>query len=224
MVAETDPVGGVRDGRDRRAAAPVDAATGDERGFVLVVDVPPPAAQADVRQIVRELHRRLIELAPTAEVQASLIRTPPGTSAPPVSALRSSLLRPDGPRRRYVYRSGPTPVAPGGVVVDLPRKQLCVEGRLTALTFLEYEILEHLVSRPGEVVDRATLLWAVWGPWEADRPHERTIDVHIRRLRAKLDRYGSIIRTVRGSGYRYDPHTDVYVRRHADRSKAPCVR
>lgn len=222
MVARTDSAQEVPGAH----VAPVQTidSGGGERGFVLVVDMPVEAATTDVRQIVRELHRRLIELAPAAEVQASLIRSPAGTSAPPVSALRAGLLGSPGPRRRYVYRSGPTPVAPSGVVVDLPRKQLCVEGKLTALTFTEYEILEHLVSHPGEVVERAALLWAIWGPWEADRPNERTIDVHIKRLRAKLDRYGSIIRTVRGSGYRYDPHTDVYVRRHADRSKAPCVR
>jgi DNA-binding response OmpR family regulator len=43
-------------------------------------------------------------------------------------------------------------------------------------------------------------------------PNERTIDVHIRRLRAKLGAYDDIVRTVRGSGYRFDRHADVVIR------------
>lgn len=198
----------------------------DERGFVLVVDLAPGRSiGADARAIVHELHRRLLELAPAAEVQASLIRTPTGGTVPPLDTLRSTAARTaTPPRRGYVYRRGPAPVAPDGVVIDLPRKQLCVEGRLAQLTFTEYEILEYLISHSGQAVERSELLWAVWGPWPSDRPSERTIDVHIRRLRAKLGAYGSIVRTVRGSGYRYDPHADVHVRRHSDTSKAPCAR
>ncbi|RII95831.1 winged helix family transcriptional regulator, partial [Clavibacter michiganensis subsp. insidiosus] len=46
---------------------------------------------------------------------------------------------------------------------------------------------------------------------EDDVPNERTIDVHVRRLRSKLGRYEEIVRTVRGAGYRFDRHADVAI-------------
>ena len=49
-------------------------------------------------------------------------------------------------------------------------------------------------------------------PWCDDVPNERTIDVHVRRLRAKLGGYDDIVRTVRGAGYRFDRHADVSIR------------
>ena len=66
------------------------------------------------------------------------------------------------------------------------------------LTTTEFDLLAHLMARPGRVYTRAELLSAVWG-YPADDP-TRTVDVHIAQLRAKLGD-ASPIRTVRGVGY-----------------------
>jgi DNA-binding response OmpR family regulator len=68
------------------------------------------------------------------------------------------------------------------------------------------------VLREGRTVAREELIGGLWGAGEADIPNERTIDVHVRRLRSKLGGYEDIVRTVRGVGYRFDRHADVSVR------------
>ena len=60
--------------------------------------------------------------------------------------------------------------------------------------------------------DPTLLVDALWQSAEDETPGERTIDVHVRRLRAKLGRYEDIVRTVRGVGYRFDRHADVSIR------------
>jgi DNA-binding response OmpR family regulator len=69
------------------------------------------------------------------------------------------------------------------------------------LTTTEFDLLAHLMARPGRVHTRAQLLGAVWG-YPTDDP-SRTVDVHVAQLRAKLGE-GSPIRTVRGVGYSAD--------------------
>ena len=67
--------------------------------------------------------------------------------------------------------------------------------------------------REGRTIERAELISKLWdADSEEDAPNERTIDVHVRRLRAKLGRYEDIVRTVRGVGYRFDRHADVSIR------------
>ena len=75
-----------------------------------------------------------------------------------------------------------------------------------------------LVLREGRAASRDELIDVVWHEGEEERPSERTIDVHIRRLRAKLGGYSDIIRTVRGQGYRFDRHADVEVLRRPSKS------
>ena len=66
--------------------------------------------------------------------------------------------------------------------------------------------------REGRTIERPELIASLWSAAdEDDVPNERTIDVHVRRLRSKLGRYEEIVRTVRGAGYRFDRHADVSV-------------
>jgi DNA-binding response OmpR family regulator len=68
------------------------------------------------------------------------------------------------------------------------------------------------VLREGRTIERSELISSLWSAAdEDDVPNERTIDVHVRRLRSKLGRYEEIVRTVRGAGYRFDRHADVSV-------------
>ena len=96
------------------------------------------------------------------------------------------------------------------MVIDLTRAKVFVDGQNINLTYREYSILRFIVEQPGVNISRQDLVDGVWT--ESDEvPNERSIDVHIRRLRAKLGFYEDIVRTVRGVGYRFDEHPDVLV-------------
>ncbi|OUE07814.1 Sensory transduction protein regX3 [Clavibacter michiganensis] len=100
----------------------------------------------------------------------------------------------------------------GGVTVDLSRKRVVLDGETAPLTYKEFELLQYLVLREGRTIERSELIGSLWSATdEDDVPNERTIDVHVRRLRSKLGRYEEIVRTVRGAGYRFDRHADVSV-------------
>ena len=105
----------------------------------------------------------------------------------------------------------PAPEVDPGIVIDLTRKRVALGDDIAPLTYREFELLQHIVLREGTTVDRCEIIDALWHADADDRPNERTIDVHVRRLRAKLGDYAEIIRTVRGAGYRFDRHADVTV-------------
>jgi DNA-binding response OmpR family regulator len=80
--------------------------------------------------------------------------------------------------------------------------QAAIAGRPLDLTYMEYELLKFLASNPGRVFSRETLLSRVWG-YEY-YGGARTVDVHVRRLRAKLgEEHAALIATVRSVGYRF---------------------
>lgn len=88
------------------------------------------------------------------------------------------------------------------LVLNLETYQAAIAGRPLDLTFMEYELLKFLSSNPGKVFTRETLLSRVWG-YEY-YGGARTVDVHIRRLRAKLgEHHAGLIQTVRSVGYRF---------------------
>src|SRR5690606_26630903 len=102
--------------------------------------------------------------------------------------------------------------AHSGVVLDLSRKRVLLDNIPAALTFREFELLQFLVLREGRTVSRDEIIETLWtGAEDEEIPSERTIDVHIRRLRVKLAHYQDIVRTVRGVGYRFDRHADVSI-------------
>ncbi|GAB3433338.1 response regulator transcription factor [Phycicoccus ginsengisoli] len=89
-------------------------------------------------------------------------------------------------------------LAVGAVVLEPDTRRATVAGAAVPLTTTEFDLLAHLMSRPGRVYTRAELLSAVWG-YPADDA-TRTVDVHVAQLRSKLGP-ASPIRTVRGVGY-----------------------
>ncbi len=89
----------------------------------------------------------------------------------------------------------------GPLSLNVETYQAVVDGRALDLTFMEYELLRFLASSPGQVFTRETLLNRVWG-YEY-YGGARTVDVHVRRLRAKMgEEHSSLIATVRGVGYK----------------------
>jgi two-component system, OmpR family, alkaline phosphatase synthesis response regulator PhoP len=89
-----------------------------------------------------------------------------------------------------------------GLALNVETYQATIEGRPLDLTYMEYELLKFLAQNPGKVFTREILLSRVWG-YEY-YGGARTVDVHIRRLRAKLgEEQANLIQTVRSVGYRF---------------------
>ncbi|MGI9049862.1 MAG: response regulator [Rubrobacteraceae bacterium] len=87
--------------------------------------------------------------------------------------------------------------------IHLPSRRVVIEGQEVDLTYTEFELLVTLASNPGRVFSRSTLLTRVWGDEFRD---ERTVDVHIRHLREKIERdprNPEFIHTARGVGYAF---------------------
>ncbi|MBC7228830.1 MAG: response regulator transcription factor [Actinobacteria bacterium] len=107
--------------------------------------------------------------------------------------------------RRQAAEERGAEVARAGLEIDADRYEVRVDGVPVELTFKEFELLRFLASRPGKVFTREMLLEQVWGYDYFGG--SRTVDVHVRRIRAKIEREGhTYIRTVRGVGYIFEHH------------------
>ncbi|WP_205110412.1 winged helix-turn-helix domain-containing protein [Subtercola frigoramans] len=96
-----------------------------------------------------------------------------------------------------------------GLLIDVSRQRVVIDGSAVHLTFREFALLCFLVEREGVTLHRSEIA-------SADNAFigsvkTRTIDVHIKRLRRKLEPYGDVIRTQRGFGYRFDRRAQVRV-------------
>ena len=100
--------------------------------------------------------------------------------------------------------SGPQEISAGELTIDAGGYTTRLRGRPLDLTYKEFELIKYLVQHPGRVFTRAQLLQEVWG--YDYYGGTRTVDVHVRRLRAKLgSEHEQLIGTVRNVGYRFDP-------------------
>jgi DNA-binding response OmpR family regulator len=121
------------------------------------------------------------------------------------SRVRALLRRARAPRQDPDLRE--EQLAAGGLVLDVGRRTVASNGSPVQLTYVEFEILRTLMAHPGRVYSRRMLLEVLWG--SADFRDPRTIDVHVRHLREKLEPDASrpeYILTVRSVGYRFrDP-------------------
>jgi DNA-binding response OmpR family regulator len=96
------------------------------------------------------------------------------------------------------------PIDAGELQIDFEKRSVVIRGKPAQLTYVEFEILAALAHAPGRVFSRTMLLERVWG--DASYRDPRTIDVHIRHLREKLEaepKTPELILTVRGVGYRF---------------------
>lgn len=108
--------------------------------------------------------------------------------------------------RRAGHGDEATVLKVGDLIVNPDNYQVYVRGRPLDLTYKEFELLKFLAQRPGRVCDRDLLLREVWG--FDYYGGTRTVDVHIRRLRAKLGaEHEALIETIRNVGYRLIPRT-----------------
>jgi DNA-binding response OmpR family regulator len=115
-------------------------------------------------------------------------------------------------RVRALLRRAQLPPAPvrtevieaDGLRIDIARRAVEVRGQPVQLTYLEFELLRTLAANPGRVYSRRVLLESLWGG--SDYRDPRTIDVHVRHLREKIERDPrdpEYIFTMRGAGYRF---------------------
>jgi DNA-binding response OmpR family regulator len=174
-------------------------------GAIVVADADPDAAFT----LCRTLRRRDIPLEPVLLLVS-------GVQLADLE-LRDDLfddfcLNPFHPRelearlKHLFWRTGtgtrPELVEYGPLVLNLETYQAAIESKPLDLTYMEYELLKFLATNPGKVFTREILLSRVWG-YEY-YGGARTVDVHIRRLRAKLgEEHANLIQTVRSVGYKF---------------------
>ena len=185
----------------------------EARGFALYVGVDEQqavAAGVSLTELVRALRSTLTELVPGSETYAAVALAPKGAGGRNVDVVRTALHDPRA-LDQLVARTDTDDETEDGVVVDLSRRRVLVNGENAELTSKEFDLLTYLIENQGETISRRELVELVWNTDDAVAPNDRTIDVHIRRLRSKIAGFEDIIRTIRGGGYRFDSHPDVHV-------------
>ncbi len=153
---------------------------------VLVLDVPTVPAELPSRtaQLADEFGRLIAHSVPGVRARKAVVS--PGSPVGPVRSLT-------------------------GLRIDRANRDVRIDGRPVRLTYREFELLCYLAALPQRPVTRAELIREVWH----DRPPGagtsfRTVDTHVRRLRAKLGDHARALTTIRGRGYRFDPGPDVH--------------
>src|SRR5438552_1055118 len=106
--------------------------------------------------------------------------------------------------RRARPEPAPRVLAQSAITLDPSRHLVTLHGRRLELTPKEFDLLHALLDAAGRVLSREHLLNRVWGYARADEIESRTVDVHVRRLRAKLGDVGTRITTVKSVGYRFE--------------------
>jgi hypothetical protein len=162
--------------RDHRKSAPVTA-----RGL---------GQEVDPDRIARAIEELLHALAPAVADRIQVeISLPPAAAAPVLAAVASA-------------PTAGASAGPPGLTIDLGSRTLWVDGRAVELTRREFELLAYLERRRGVALSRRELMDVVWESSYVEG--DRTIDVHVRRLRMKLGPHADRLSTLRGYGYRLD--------------------
>jgi len=168
---------------------------GDRDGFTVTIrahldGVPTPNLLREVIGAAEALRELVDEALPVARTEVMVVTS--GSALCPVPVEPEPVV------------PIPLPVPSQGLVIDLARHVVSVDGAEIPTTHKEFGLLAFLASSGRRVYTRGQLLAAVWGLPNSDGIGERTVDVHILRLRRKLGSAGAHISTVRGVGYRWD--------------------
>jgi DNA-binding winged helix-turn-helix (wHTH) protein len=200
--------------RESSARPSVGTPAREQRGFALYVGLSESKAREsgiELGEMVDALKRELLTRIPQAESHALAVVAPLGTTERDLDlVLRATIERP--PAERAALAAPPDRIRRPGVVIDLARHRVLVDDRDVGLTFKEFALLQVLVRNDGRTLARDELRGAI-ALDDENEVHDRTIDVHIRRLRMKFGDYPDVIRTVHSKGYRFDPRSDVTVLR-----------
>ncbi len=186
------------------------------RGFVLYMGIDEETAAAagtSIAKLAQEIRAYAQSLVAGAESYAAVAVAPASAPGSALDVVRSTFGDPTAGARQRAENARlqqPQDPRPSGVLIDLARREVALDGESLNLTFKEFELLNYLVENGTRTVGRDELLEGLWRNAE-EVPNERTIDVHIRRLRSKLGRLANTVRTVRGQGYRFYEHPEVVV-------------
>ena len=186
------------------------------RGFVLYMGIDEETAAAagtSIAKLAQEIRAYAQSLVSGAESYAAVAVAPASAPGSALDVVRSTFGDPTVNNRQRTETTRLQPAQdprPSGVLIDLARREVHLDGESLNLTFKEFELLNYLVENGTRTVGRDELLEGLWRNAE-EVPNERTIDVHIRRLRSKLGRLANTVRTVRGQGYRFYEHPEVVV-------------
>jgi DNA-binding response OmpR family regulator len=186
----------------------------EARGFALYVGVDEETAAAagvTLSELVIALRKTVAEMVPPAHDQtyAAVAIAPKGLGGKPIDVVRTALGDPKALDKLAEAKKAANAEGQKGIVVDPGRKKVFADGENTELTYKEFELLQYLIEHEGSTISRREIIDVIWNDGEGEVPNDRTIDVHVRRLRAKIAGYEDIIRTVRGGGYRFDKHPEV---------------
>jgi hypothetical protein len=187
----------------------------EARGFALYVGVDEATAAAagvTLSELVIALRKTVADLVPPAHDQtyAAVAIAPKGLGGKPIDVVRTALGDPKAlDKIAEAKKAALAADTQKGIVVDPGRKKVFADGENTELTYKEFELLQYLIENEGSTISRREIIDVIWNYGEGEVPNDRTIDVHVRRLRAKIAGYEDIIRTVRGGGYRFDKHPEV---------------
>ncbi len=187
--------------------------TTEAKGFALYIGISESEAEAaglSLAEIAQVLKKNLAALIPGKENEtyAALAIGPKNAQGRNLDLTRLALGEPKALAQSKPQADEKTPAK--GLVVDLSRRRLYVDGRNAELTCKEFELLAYLVENEGRNVSRGEIA-SISDRCGEPTPNDRTIDVHVRRLRAKIAGYEDIVRTARGIGYRFDRHPDVLI-------------
>ncbi|GAA1353226.1 winged helix-turn-helix domain-containing protein [Falsarthrobacter nasiphocae] len=191
------------------------------RGFVIYVGLSEQTAHEaglSLTRVAQQARAYIHELVPQAESHAAVALAPTDAAGDDLEIVRRALGDPGMPPRPAPRRKpsqeekekSSKVVSVAGVLIDLARREVYLDGVPLSLTFKEFELIFLLVENQHRVVSREEMLTEIWGA-VGEQPSLRTIDVHIRRLRTKLGRLSGAVRTVRGEGYRFFEHPEVVV-------------
>ena len=191
------------------------ASIGDKRPELVLVDwmLPDMSGLELVRQLRRDSNTRDIPImmltarAEEADKVAGLDSGADDYLTKPFSA-RELLARIQAVLRRSAPAGEADRVEVEGLTLDLAGHRVAAEGKTVPLGPTEYRLLAFLMTHPDRVYSRSQLLDRVWGG--NVYVEERTVDVHIRRLRKSLELsgYDRFVQTVRGAGYRFSAQQD----------------
>ena len=186
----------------------------EARGFALYVgldETTATAAGTSLTAVVAALRSTLNELIPelSAETFAAVALAPIDAGGRNLDVVRTALHDPRAldqlTAAQFQNKSD------AGIVVQVKRRKVMADGNNAGLPQDELEPINYPIAHTGETISRRELIDSVWQDDPDSAPNDRTIDVHVRRLRSKIIGYEDIIRTIRGGGYRFDNHPDVQV-------------
>ncbi len=184
------------------------------KGFALYVgisEVDAEQAGISLQELAAALKQTIANLVPSkaSETYATVALAPADAPGRNLDITRLALHEPRATKQK-IQPVQQEESAAKGIVVDLTRRRLFVDGRNALLTCKEFELLAFLIESAGRTVSRNEIA-SIADRCGEPTPNARTIDVHVRRLRSKIAGYEDIVRTVRGQGYRFDKHPDVLI-------------